>query len=504
MAEEISIKPVDNPLAPAVAMQPTVQTGNLPAVSKAPLDLPIDLDIFLGQNGKAYVEMGDYGNPRALMVGGRQLNNLIRSAAQLQGKMLRKRDLNEINETLQAHAETANIIKSVSNRVARIDCGIEIDLGDDQHTRGRITAGKVEIIKEGSEVIFFRPPSSLPMVMPAEIGDLKLLKKYLNMDAVAQTLFIGWLSYTLASPKHPASNYVFLNLVGNQGTGKSLLCKNIIQKLIDPSQVGVQILPRNEKDLAIAAQNAHVCCYDNVRTFSDKMSDILCIASSGGTMSSRQLYTDADQSVIYLHVALVLNGIHYFISEPDLVQRCLPIYLLPIPEENRKSELDLVQEFEADLPAILRGLFDLIAEIFKHLPTVEVTHPERMYDFSKWLAAMETAQGAPAGVYQSAYSDALNQGQLDSLLDNPLAAAVFDFAEELNGQQWSDTPAQFLIELNQRASKGTQRSREWPLNPIALSKRLVSLQTGLLTQGICIEMTRGKCRTITLNTTKKD
>ena len=185
-----------------------VGTAQVPActpleIQKIPLDLSIDLNIFLGQNGKAYVEMLDFGNPRALMVGGRQLNNLIRAAAQRQGKMLRKRDLDEINETLQAHAETANIIKSVWNRVAQIDDGIEIDMGDDQQARIRITAGKVETITEGSEVIFFRPPSSMPMAMPAESGDIGLVKKYFNLSPIDQVLLIGWISYTVAHPKEP-------------------------------------------------------------------------------------------------------------------------------------------------------------------------------------------------------------------------------------------------------------------------------------------------------------
>ena len=197
-----------------------------------------------------------------------------------------------------------------------------------------------------------------------------------------------------------------------------------------------------------------------------------------------------------LHVALVLNGIHSFINQPDLAQRCLPIQLQTIPEDKRKSDTALVQEFNADLPYILRGLFDLIAEIYKHLGTAQVTNPERMFDFVQWLAAMEAAQGVPAGIYQMEYSETLRHGQLDSLQENELAAAVLDFVEELQGITWQGTPEELLNELNSRASKGTLRSKEWPLNPISLSKRLAVLEAGLRSQGITITFTRGKKRTI--------
>lgn len=200
----------------------------------------------------------------------------------------------------------------------------------------------------------------------------------------------------MAHPKLDTSKYVILVLNGHQGSGKSFLC-NIILRLIDPNRTGIQILPNNGKDLAIAAQNAHVLCYDNIRDVRESIADLLCIAATGGSVSCRQLFTDEDQQVMRLHVALVLNGIHSFVNQPDLAQRCLPLELLPIQESQRKSEVQLVEEFQADTPAILRGLFDLIADVFTHLPNAEVTESERMFDFSQWLAAMEMVHGLPAG-----------------------------------------------------------------------------------------------------------
>ena len=64
--------------------------------------------------------------------------------------------------------------------------------------------------------------------------------------------------------------------------------------------------------------------------------------------------------------------------------------------------------------------------------------------------------------------------------------------------EWSGTPTQLLAELNLRVTKGTMRSRDWPQNPISLSKKLIPLQASLLTQGIRVELRRGKERSITI------
>jgi hypothetical protein len=493
----------DAPVAPASATVLTLPTvpqnaGLASRQAKFPQNLVRTLGLILGQNGVAYAVTSGTGNPYALPVGSRQLNNVIRQLAQDEAVKLRKADINDINNSLQAQAEIAGITRNVWNRVAPVAGGVEIDLGDEKHTRLRVTAGKVDVVSHDSDTVFYRTAVTQRFVMPAEAGNIGLLKKYVNADAASALLLTAWLSFTLAHPKVSTTNYVILVLQGNEGSGKSALSKNVIQQLIDPCLVGVQMLPTNERDLAVIAQNAHLLCFDNVREFKRSVADILCVASTGGAISSRQLFTDADQHVLQLHVAMVLNGIHSFIDQPDLAQRCLPIHLRPIPKNQRKLEAELVREFQADAPAIFRGLLDLIAQVFTYLPTAKATHPERMMDFVLWLAAMEEAAGIPAGTYQSAYSEALNQGQRDGLQENALASAIVEFAEHID-DFWTGTPSDLLIKLNKSVSAGTLRSRDWPQNAIALSKRLVPLQASLQSQGIKVELHRGKFRTITIS-----
>ena len=493
-------KTLDEPDASVATQGVESTSGKLIPESqiKVSHDLTLEVPLLRAQNGGAFFVMPGPGNPLCALVGSRQCNNLIRQLARRQRHILTRREISDINDNLQAVAEIEGTSGEVWLRVAPIAGGVEIDLGDDKNSRARITAGKVQIITEGSPTLFYRTPTSRPLVWPADQGDLNLLDRYLNLDSVDTLLLKAWLSYTLAHPKLSTTKFVILLLQGEQGSGKTFLCQ-VIQTLIDPNIVGVQILPSNSKDLAIAAQNAHVLAYDNVRGFKQSVADLLCIASTGGALTSRQLYTDADQAIQRLHVALILNGIHDFINQSDLAQRCLPVHLKPLPMKNRRSEKDIVREFEADLPAILRGLFDLIADVLVHLHSVEPTDNERMIDFTRWLAAMEKAVGISGTPYQNAYSDALRQVQRDSLMDSPLAAAVIAFAEELETREWSGTPSELLEALDAAAASGAEYWKYWPKNPISLSKRLKPLQGGLRDHGIDIQITRGKQRRITIS-----
>lgn len=491
----------DESALPVVAESATELTNlvTVTMLERFPHNLPRLLEVIRAQSGKAYSVRRDKRNPYVLSVSSRALNNVIREIAQNEGITLRQSAITEVNHFLQAKVDMTGFAVDVWYRVAPVAGGIEIDLGTEDHTRVRITAGKVEIIKEGSETLFWRTPSCQSMVMPSDLGDLNLLKKYVPLHAYSYLLLLGWLTWTLAHPKCATSKYLILLLQGGEGTGKSALSK-LILRLIDPSNLGVQALHKKPKDFAIAAQHAHVVCYDNMRGLTPAMADLMCTAVTGGSMSSRLLYSDNDQNVINILVALILNGIHAFVDQPDLAQRCLPLQMQVIPEGKRKSEVDIEAELAVDLPAIQRGLFDLIAKIFQQLPNAKVTRPTRMLDFSKWLAAMELAHGVPEGSYQGFYCEALNQGQLDALLDNLLAASVLEFAEGQVDGIWSGTPAELLAQLNLHATQGTQRSRDWPQNVIALSKRLLPLQAGLLTQGVSLELSRGKHRTITIKT----
>jgi hypothetical protein len=82
-----------------------------------------------------------------------------------------------------------------------------------------------------------------------------------------------------------------------------------IGALVDPNVAPVRTLPREERDLFIAANNGHVLAFDKLSALPTWLSDALCRLASGGSFAVRQLYTDQDEVLFDAARPIILNGI---------------------------------------------------------------------------------------------------------------------------------------------------------------------------------------------------
>lgn len=475
----------------------------LASVSTMKADLPsyfgASSKLVLDQRGDACVALHGTGNPVIYRLGSGKANGLIARHLRNASKPFTKKAVADITEALRGEAELLNERVTVWHRVAqRADGTVVIALYDEANTQVWIRTGMVEIVATGSDTLFVVGANSKAMPLPVKGGNRNLLSKYVNLDPYEMVVFVGYVTYGMAHAKKDGNVFPILALIAGQGCGKGVICKCAIA-LIDANTVGVQRMPANVADLAVAAEAHHVVVFDNLRQISASMSDALCMLATGGSITSRKLYTNGESSVLSLLCSVIVNGIHAFLQEPDLVQRSVKLHPKPIPEGERQSELEMWKSFEADLPQILGELYELIAQILVHLPNVEVTHPQRMLDFVKWLAAMEMVHGAPVGAYQAVYSEMVDTGQLDSIRDDLLGNAVLDFAQTLGAEGWTGTPQELLTALTKSLSAINSRTpRGWPDTAISLSKRLAALQAALATQGVAVVFTRGKTRQISI------
>ena len=269
--------------------------------------------------------------------------------------------------------------------------------------------------------------------------------------------------------------------------------------IISPSSIGVQPLPRSAVDLAIAAAQGGLCAFDNVRAIPLWLSDLFCLMATSGVVTARKLYSNEGQSAINLHCPAMLTSLHAVVTEPDLADRSLQVNVPPLDAAKRRDPTVLMQEFERDRPLIFRGALELIAEIFQKLPLVQPSNPQRVYRFSHWLAALELVEGVPAGAYQKWYAEALGQVMLDSLHESSLNVAVLDFMEGVSGRAWTGTAAELLTALNRATGRRASSGGDWPVNEIALARRLRASVAAFRTQGIDIQFTRGRVRRITIS-----
>ena len=394
----------------------------------------------------------------------------------------------------------SNKVVKTYQRVAPIEGGFEVDMGDEEQTRIAVTPGKVEIKVGGSDIYFTRPPSMLPMTMPHDkFGDIEDLLPFLTLDPIPSWLFISWLTYTLRSPKVPDTSFVHFLGVGDQGAGKSFLSRELVGGLIDPSKMGLQQYPTSSKELTLTTGQAHLSIFDNMTYLKISQANELCMLSTSGSVSARTLYTNSEITTHKLHAPVVLNGLTNFIPTSDLAQRCLVLEIPALDPNDRRSEKELMAELNEAKPRIMKGMFDLCAEILEVLPTVTPKYKERMIDFSYWLAAIEKVKDFDDGLLQQAYHDLLVESQLDSVMGDPLAAAVYQLVTTDIGS-WKGTAKELLNELESNCHRyeANTRSRNWPQNAISLSKRLRIAKAGLLVQGIEVTFRRGKERMVFL------
>jgi hypothetical protein len=72
----------------------------------------------------------------------------------------------------------------------------------------------------------------------------------------------------------------------------------MLKALVDPNVAPVRALPREERELMIAANNSYLLAFDNLSGLPAWLSDGLCRLASGGSFAVRQLYTD-DEEVLF-------------------------------------------------------------------------------------------------------------------------------------------------------------------------------------------------------------
>jgi hypothetical protein len=463
------------------------------------------LTLGLDANEKPYAVIKGESNPVAHPLEGNTIQKWLRKNALDSGYMLKRDDIKEVLETLHAYTAVEEEIMDIYLRIAPTkNSGVVIDLCDKENQRVLLEGGKVSILDSDSKTLFKRSPTMSALPVPAEKGNLKALLPYLNMSLEHKYLFIAWLSYCLTHPKG-VSAYPILIVKGGAGSGKSSLCKIILRQLIDNNSCGVQLFPKDVKDLAISSQSQYVIIMDNIRTLSKQWSDILCITATSGSLASRKLYSDSEESLLHLHAPMVLNGIHNFVVEPDLASRCVNIQLQNISSENRREESVIAKNLAKDMPKIFRGLLDLSAKLLEEEATVEVEHSERMIEFSRWLAAMEVVRGEEPGKLQLAYRRNIREAMLNTVQENYLAMALLNFAANLPDGRWIGTPTELLQSLNAITAPAIQNRRnDWPQNPISMSKRIKIIEEVLKTQGVALEFIQSKSRQISIRFTPEE
>jgi hypothetical protein len=322
----------------------------------------------------------------------------------------------------------------------------------------------------------------LPLPVPERGGSIEALRSFLNLSN--QNDFVLVAAWLLAALR-PRGPYPLLAISGEQGSAKTVLSK-LLRALVDPNMAAVRALPREERELMIAANNGHVLAFDNLSGLSPWLSDALCRVASGGSFAIRRLYTDDEEVLFKAARPTVLNGIEEVIARSDLVDRAIFLTLGPIPEEQRRSEIELWREFELARPRILGALLDAAGHGLQTVGSVQLTRLPRMADFALWAMACERSLW-PAGTFSRAYT-ASRKTAIEGMIDtDPITACVQALMSERSS--WTGSAAD-LLRISLERTGQTGDTVGWARNPRALAGHLRRAQTFLRALGIEISFNR--------------
>jgi hypothetical protein len=347
----------------------------------------------------------------------------------------------------------------------------------------------VEIDADGWRIVanpplrFRRTNGMLPLPEPQKGSDIKKLRELLNVkDENSFILAVGFLLGAL----NPNGPFAVLGLGGEFGAAKTSFARTI-KDIVDPHSLPPRALPREDRDLFIAAINGWLLAFDNMSGMPDWLSDSFCRLSTGGGFSARQLYTDGDEMFFKAKRPVILNGIEDFITRGDLADRSLLLTLKRL--DNHLTETELRARFTKVHPEILGVMLNAVSHGVKHLHDTKLDRLPRMADFALWVTACEGALWA-TGTFLKAYEANRAEATETVLEADSVAVAVRKFMVTLNDQSWEGTATDLLARLSYITADAEKHERKWPKAGHALSGKLRRAAVGLREVGVDVQFDR--------------
>jgi hypothetical protein len=384
--------------------------------------------------------------------------------------------------------------RPVAVRVAEHQGAIWLDLGNDRLEAVEVTAGGWRVVASQDLPLRFRRPAGLgTLPAPQPGGTLADLRSFCNVDDDDWPLVLGFL-VAAARPRGP---YPVLNLLGSHGSAKTSTAWAII-RLIDPGKAELRGTPSDERDLAIAASNAHVVGYDNLSKVDAWLSDAICRLATGGGLATRQLYSDDEEALFEYQRPVILTGIEELAVRGDLADRSLLVDLPAVDETTRRDEEEFWAGYQTARPRLLGALLDAVSTALRRRPEVRLDRLPRMADFALWVVAAAPALDLDPDVFLKAYADNRAAANAMAVEASPAAAEVYRLIKA--AKRWEGTATELLAALNKNADGSVdRRARSWPKSAKALSDTLRRVKSNLAKVGVKVEFDRTKThRTILL------
>lgn len=458
-------------------------------------------EFFKDQNGEMYLIMSG-GNGYMLQYLSRttETKSFFRKLYfNTYNKMVKNAEVLTAYDTICSLVDTCTDIVPVFTRVAQNEATIFYDLVSTRDDVVMIDKTGVSVVNAGSikDLYFYRDSSMKEQQKPIDSGYglIDFVEEVFNISQEQCLLFVVYICASFV----PEISHPILIVEGEKGSGKTTLLKKLLD-IINPVCKDVFILSRNTDNLITALSNNYFSVFDNVGTLSDEVSNILCQASTGGTLVKRKLYSDNTALSVNIKRLVALNGINLEISQSDLLDRAILIRLERITDSKRCSDKVINERFDEVLPSVLANIFSILSRALRLYSEKTLEERPRMADFCEYGYAIAEAIFKGYGVkFIEQYKQNIKFATESAIEENPLLECIRYIADE---GYWYGTASELLLKLKGLLPKvyiGRNLPENFPKSANALSRKLNLHQHELKNMGIKINIGRAKERFIAIS-----
>lgn len=413
------------------------------------------------------------------------------------GKNIKQSEIDEVIEYLELEAYKNKLNYNLAHRVFCEEDLVVYDLNQQDNSVVWVQDGKCSITQTDA-ILFKRSVTFANQITPDFNVKPKALVKYIdkhfNMKDRDKKLFMLYLVTCFMGLN---INHPIIVLVGEKGAGKSTALRKL-EKIIDPKQTDLCGIPKGNDGLELRLSNSYFVALDNLSYISRNISDTLARAVTGGSVTKRAMYQNTEEVTLNIKALLAINSVSMVVKESDLLDRSLLIDLRRIDPNTMKTEAEVWEDFEADLPKILGCCFKILAAAMQDTTPIKENRLTRMADFH--VACIRV--GKVLGYDEKEIADLLwyNQKKINRevLCEDEVAMCVIEIMEKQ--KIYVNSVAHLLSDLQQVAEEIGLAPSLLPSKPNVLSRRLNKIRSNLEQEyGIAISIiNKGKYKEITI------
>lgn len=197
----------------------------------------------------------------------------------------------------------------------------------------------------------------------AKLEDLHGLRNFINVKDVDLTAVLTWSIFRTILPQ---GDCPILLAHGERGSGKTTTTERL-KWLLDPMMnrdTQSFVIPHSPEDVRIKVGSVSSQVFDNVTSFSQSMSDLLCQAVTGSADATRELYTTSDVAITSFRRGIAMSCVTVPTMREDLQTRTVLVEFSSL-EGAHESKAVLDKAWYDAVPRLRGAIFCLAAEALK-------------------------------------------------------------------------------------------------------------------------------------------